>query len=105
MYAIIQVGSLQYKIAEGDVISIERLDKKEDEQVTLEKVLMLVDGKDVRVGQPFLSNIRVTAKVLKQVKGEKALSFKYLRRKNHNWRKGHRRQLTNLSITKIAAAS
>ena len=105
MYVIIQIGSLQYKVAEGDIISIEKLEKKENDAVTLEKVLLLSDGQSVRVGQPFLNNVRVTAKVLKDTKGEKELSFKYLRRKNHNWRRGHRQQLTNLSITKIAATS
>ena len=105
MYAVIQIGSFQYKIAEGDVIDIEKLEKKEDDQVTLEKVLLFTDGKHVRVGQPYLNDIRITAKVLKHHRGEKALSFKYLRRKNHNWRKGHRQSLTSLSITKIAASS
>ena len=105
MYAIIQVGSLQYKVAEGDVISTELLEKKENDTITLEKVLLFTDGQNVRVGQPFLTNVRVTAKVVEHTRGEKELSFKYLRRKNHNWRRGHRQQLTNLSITKIAATS
>ncbi len=103
MYAVVELGSLQFKVTEGDVIDAQLIDKKEDSSITLDKVLMLIDGQNVRVGQPYLHDVRVTAKILKQHLDDKVLSFKYQRRKNNNWRKGHRQKLTSLSITKISA--
>ncbi len=102
MYAVVQLGSSQYKVKEGDVIEAQLLGKKDNESVTLDKVLLFADGQSVKVGQPFLTDVRVSAKVLGEVKGEKAFSFKYLRRKFSSWRKGHRQKYTRLSITKIS---
>ncbi len=101
MHAIVELGSLQYKVAEGDVIEAERLKEKADKEITFEKVLLLVDGDNVRVGQPYLNDVKITAKVVGETQGEKLISFKYQRRKNNHWKKGHRQKLTALSISKI----
>ena len=105
MHAVVEVGSLQFKVAQGDVIDVQLIDKEEKSEVTLDKVLMLIDGDTIKVGQPYLSNVRVSAQILNQHLADKVLSFKYQRRKNNNWRKGHRQKLTTLSITKISAGS
>ena len=102
MYTIVQVGSLQYKVAAGDTIEVDRFDAQEGKSINLDKVLFYSDGKDVRIGQPFLKDVKVTAKVLGETLGEKKISFKYSRRKDWSWKKGHRAQLTSLNITKIS---
>ena len=102
MFAIVQLGSLQYKVAEGDTIDAQLLDEKEGKSLIIDQVLFFTDGKTVKIGQPFLKDVKVTAKVLAHHKDEKKLSFKYLRRKDKYWRQGHRQKLTQLNITKIA---
>ena len=102
MFAIVQVGSQQFRIAEGDSIDTQLFDKKEGSSITLDKILFFSDGSAVKIGQPFLKDVKVTAKVVRHFKADKAISFKYRRRKNSLWKKGHRQQLTTLNITKIA---
>ena len=102
MYVVVQVGSKQYKISEGDVINTELLDTKEGSSVTLDKILLLADGSAVKIGQPYLKSVKVTAKVIRHHLADKVISFKYRRRKDSLWKKGHRQQLTSLNITKIA---
>ncbi len=102
MFAVVQVGSLQYKVAEGDTIETQKLDGEKGSKVTLDQVLIYSDGKDVRIGQPHVKGVSVAAEVVSQVLGEKLISFKYRRRKTSSWKKGHRQQLTSLKITKIS---
>ena len=101
MYAVIQLGSSQYRVAEGDSIIAHRLSEKEGKTITLDKVLFFYDGKNVHVGQPFLKNIKITAKVMGQVLADKVVAFKFRRRKNYAKKRGHRQKLTTLNITKI----
>ncbi|OGX26845.1 MAG: 50S ribosomal protein L21 [Omnitrophica WOR_2 bacterium RIFCSPHIGHO2_01_FULL_48_9] len=103
MQAIVKIGSLQYTITEGDVIEVNRLESQDGKSITLDKILFYSNGKDVRVGQPYLKDVKVTAKVDGHVLGEKLRFHKYRRRKNSAWTKGHRSKLTALTITKIAA--
>ncbi len=103
MYAVIQIGSFQYKVSEGDTIETQLLDSKEGDKITLEQVLLVVDDLKVEIGQPFLKSAKITAQVVRHLKGPKAISFKYRRRKDSKWKKGHRQNLTALSITKISA--
>ena len=102
MFAVVQVGGSQFKVGEGDNIDINGIDEKEGKSVTLDKVLMFADGHDIRVGQPFLKEVKITATVLKHFLNERVISYKYRRRKNSAWKKGHRQQRTSLNITKIA---
>jgi large subunit ribosomal protein L21 len=102
MYAIVQVGSQQYKVAEGDIVSVQKLDV-EGPSLRLEKVLLLEDGDKVKIGQPFLTDVKVTAEIVEQEKDDKVVSFKYSKRKNTSWKKGHRQKLTTLKISKIDA--
>src|SRR6185295_6690715 len=102
MYTIVKVGSSQYKVSEGDTIHVKHIETEEGKTVTLDKVLLLDDGTDVRIGQPYLKNVKVTAKVVKQTLGEKLIAFKFRRRKNYAKKKGFRAQLTELTISKIS---
>ena len=105
MFAIVECGSQQYKVSEGDSIETQLLDAKSEKTITLEKVLFFSDGPHVKIGQPYLEDVKVTAKVGDQHLANKAISFKYLRRKNVSWKKGHRQKYTTLNITKISVNS
>jgi len=101
MYAIIEVGAKQYTIKKGDIIDVEKQAVKEGRDITLNKVLLVSKDKKVDLGQPYVKDAKVEAVVLKQIKGEKVISFKYRRRKASHWKKGHRQQLTRLKIKEI----
>ena len=101
MYAIIEVGAKQYTIKKGDIIDVEKQAVKEGGDITLNKVLLVSKDKKVEAGQPYVKDAKVEAVVLKHIKGEKVISFKYRRRKSSHWKKGHRQQLTRLKIKEI----
>ncbi len=101
MYAIIEVGAKQYTIKKGDIIDVEKQSVDEGQDIPLKKVLLVSKDKKVEVGQPYVKDAKVEAVVLKHIKGEKLISFKYRRRKSSHWKKGHRQQLTRLKIKEI----
>ena len=100
MYAIIKTGGKQYKVAEGDVLSIEKLDAEVGAEVSFE-VLMLVDGSDVKVGKPVVDGAAVTAKVVEHGKGPKVTVFKYKPKKDYRKTQGHRQPYTKVEILSI----
>ena len=101
MYAVIETGGKQYKVSEGDVIFIEKLDAAEGDSVTFDKVLVVADGENVNVGVPAVEGASVTAKVEKQGKAKKIYVFKMKRKKNYRRKKGHRQPFTKVTIEKI----
>ena len=103
MYAVIETGGKQYKVSEGDVIFIEKLEVAEGDSVTFDKVLVVADGENVTVGAPLVSGATVTAKVEKQGKAKKIYVFKMKRKKNERKKKGHRQPFTKVTIEKINA--
>jgi len=103
MYAVIQLGTSQYKVSEGDLIEVDRMDQKEGKSLMLDKVLMFAKGTDVRIGQPLLKDVKVTAKVVSSNSGKKVTTLKYRRCKNSATRSGQRPKLTALNIMKITA--
>lgn len=103
MFAVVRTGGKQYKVAENDVITVERLAAEAGATVTLDDVLMLGAGADVTLGAPAVSGASVSAEVLNQVRGDKILVFKKKRRKGYRRTRGHRQDLTVLRITAIAA--
>ncbi len=98
-----QVGNEQIKASEGDIIEVGRITGKDGDTMKLDKVLMCVKDQDVRIGQPFLKDVRVEAKIVKQSLGQKTIAFKYRRRKSSASKVGHRQKLTALQIVKISA--
>lgn len=102
MYAIVQIGAGQYKVAEGETVAVPKINAEAGKNVTLDKVLLVSEGDHVTVGQPFVSGAKVTAKVVDQVLGEKVVAYKYRIRKDSAQKIGYRKKLTALSITKIA---
>jgi large subunit ribosomal protein L21 len=100
-YAIVQTGGKQYRVAEGDLIDVEKLDVAAGNDTTLD-VLFFADGDKVQLGSPLLAGASVTAEVIDQHKGEKVIAYKYKRRKGYHRTVGHRRQLTRLKIKSIS---
>jgi large subunit ribosomal protein L21 len=102
-YAVIQTGGKQYRVAEGDVIDVEKLDFEAGADATFDQVLLVSDGERVSIGAPLVSGAAVTAEVVEQRKAPKVVAFKYKRRKGYHRTVGHRRQLTRLKIKTISA--
>jgi large subunit ribosomal protein L21 len=102
-YAIIQTGGKQYRVSEGDVLSVEKLNVEAGKETTFSDVLLVVNGDKVNLGTPLVSGASVKAQVVEQYKDDKVIAFKFKRRKGYHRTVGHRRQLTELKITKISA--
>ena len=102
MYAIVSTGGKQYKVAEGDVIDVEKLDAQPGEKVAL-TALMLADGATVVTDVEELASKQVEAEVVDQFKGKKVLVFKLKKRKRYHRTRGHRQNLTKLKITAVPA--
>ena len=100
MYAIIATGGKQYRVCEGDVIYIEKLDVEVDSTVSFDVLLVGNDG-DVKVGTPVVEGVKVEGKVVGQVRGDKIIVFKYKSKKNYRRKQGHRQPYTKVEITKI----
>ena len=101
MYAVIVTGGKQYRVSQGDKVRVEKLDAAEGDSVELDKVLMVVDGDDIRIGAPVLDGGKVTAEVKAHGRGDKVEIVKFRRRKHHMKRQGHRQAFTELEITGI----
>jgi large subunit ribosomal protein L21 len=101
MYAVIESGSKQYRVAEGDVIRVEKLPVEVGKKVDLERVLMVSDGNEMKVGTPVLEGAQVTATVKGHGRGKKIIVYKH--RKNYHKKQGHRQDYTSLQIDKISA--
>lgn len=103
MYAIVKTGGKQYKVAPGDILSIEKLAVEPGAQVELEAIC-IVDGDKVEADPAKAAATKVTAVVLDQFKGEKQLVFKFKKRKNYKKLRGHRQQLTRVQIESVGSA-
>lgn len=101
MYAIIQTGGKQYKIEEGNILDVELLEAGNKGYVEFNEVLLLNDGSKIIIGNPHVKNCSVKAEIIGEVKGPKVISYKYILRKNHHKKKGHRQQYSKVKITKI----
>lgn len=99
MFAVIKTGGKQYKVAEGDVLRVEKLEA--EGEVVFDEVLLVVNG-EVNVGRPRVAGAKVTAKVLEQGKGDKKIVFKYKSKTRQHKMKGHRQLYTKIQITKIS---
>lgn len=105
MYAVIETGGKQYRVAQGDVIKVEKLDGAAGDAVEFDKVLLISDGSDkVVLGAPFVDGGKVTATVKTQGRHRKVEIIKFRRRKHHMKRQGHRQMFTELEITGIQGA-
>ena len=103
MYAIIKTGGKQYRVSEGDVITIEKLDVAAEGTVSFDEVATVVKDGDVKVGTPLVDGAKVTGTVLEHGKAKKILVFKYKAKSNYRRRQGHRQPFTKVRIEKIEA--
>lgn len=102
MFAVIKSGGKQYKVAENDIIQVEKLTAEAGSKVDLDTVLMIGEGADIDVGSPVLEGATVTAEVVEQARADKIIVFKKKRRQNYRRKKGHRQALTVLKILEIS---
>ena len=100
MYAVIVTGGKQYKVAEGEVLDVEKLEGKAGDVLTFKPIMCAKDGQSV-VGAPEVEGASVTGEVVKQGRGDKILVFKYKAKKNYRKRQGHRQPFTQIKINKI----
>lgn len=104
MYAVIETGGKQYRVQEGDVITIEKLNAEAGDKVTFDKVLLMSDGKEVKVGTPYLAEA-VTGSVVENGKGKKVIIFKYKAKKDYRKKQGHRQPYTAVKIESLGKAA
>ena len=102
MFAIIETGGKQYKVNEGDVIFVEKLEVAEGDKITFDRVLVVSDAVGIKVGAPVVEGATVTANVVKNGKGKKVVVMTYKSKKNEKRKMGHRQPYTKVQIEKIA---
>ncbi len=102
MFAVLKTGGTQYKVTQGDVIQVEKLDGKVGDKVTLDQILMISEDDKVDVGSPMVQGSQVTGEIIDQGKGKKILVFKKIRRKKYRRKNGHRQFITHLKIIEIS---
>lgn len=102
MYAVIKTGGKQYRVAEGTVLKVERLDVAAGESLDISDVLLIANGEEMKVGAPMIEGAKVTAEVISHGRGAKIKIIKFKRRKHHRKQMGHRQWFTELKITSIA---
>ncbi len=103
MHAIIVTGGKQYKVAQGDVLYVEKLPVDAGDTVKFDQVLAVIDGDKATFGQPTVAGASVEANVVKNGKGKKVIVFKYKPKKNYKRKQGHRQPYTKIEITKVNA--
>jgi large subunit ribosomal protein L21 len=105
MYAVIQTGGKQYRVAEGETLRVEKLPATPGDKLSFSPLLFADDGGNVQIGKPNVSGIKVEAEVMEQGLGAKIVIFKYKRRKSYRRKTGHRQPFTALKIVSIKAGA
>ncbi len=101
MYAVIETGGKQYRVKQGDVLFVEKLDADEGDTIDIDKVLLVSNEGNVSAGKPYVDGAKVEAKVLEQGKAKKIIVFKIKAKKNYRKKQGHRQPFTKLKIESI----
>ncbi|MHC8440988.1 MAG: 50S ribosomal protein L21 [Candidatus Eutrophobiaceae bacterium] len=105
MYAVIQTGGKQYKVAEGDRLAVEKLNVEAGTSLDIERVLMVTNGEQTRIGTPYLAGAKVTVSIDEHGKNDKVSYVKLRRRKHYRRQGGHRQPCTHITITQIVESS
>lgn len=101
MYAIVETGSKQYCVSPGQLLEVEKVKGDVGETVNLERVLLLFDGKETKVGFPFVPGAKVVSEITQQRRAKKVIVFKFRRRTKYRRKQGHRQSLTRLRVKEI----
>lgn len=104
MYAIVRAGGKQYRVAEKDVIEVNKLTAAEGDEIVLGEVLLVSDDSGVKIGSPYVTGAKVVGKIARHYQGRKVRGFTYKPKKSSSRRYGHRQQLTSVAIEKIQLA-
>ncbi len=103
MYAVIESGGKQHRVAPGEGVTVEKLAGEVGDAVSFDKVLLTSDGENISVGKPYLENVTVEGHITRQDRHRKIVVFKYKRRKNYRRKRGHRQHFTLVQIDDIKA--
>jgi large subunit ribosomal protein L21 len=101
MHAVIFTGGKQHKVKEGETLKIEKLDNEINDSIVFDKVLLIDDGSDIKIGAPYLEGAKVLAEIIDQGRDKKVHILKFKRRKHHMKQMGHRQYFTKVKITNI----
>jgi len=101
MYAVVETGGKQYRVAPGETLEVDRLENEAGKPVVLDRVLFVADDGKFSVGAPTVANATVSADVVEHFRGEKKIAFKMKRRKGYHRTVGHRQELTRIKISEI----
>jgi len=101
MYAVIKTGGKQYRVEEGDILRVEKIEVGTGDTIDFDQVLLVADGDDIKVGQPLVEGAKVSAEVVEQGRHKKIHVVKFRRRKHHRKQQGHRQWYTAVKITGI----
>lgn len=101
MYAVIETGGKQYRVQEGDVVTVERLNVEAGQKIEFDKVLVLAGEGDLKVGTPYVEGAKVTGEVVENGKGKKVIIFKYKAKKDYRKKQGHRQPYTMVKIESL----
>ena len=103
MFAVVEINKKQYLVEKGDTLEVQRIKDQKDKAV-FDKVLLLSDGKKVKIGTPYVDKAKVEAQIVEEKKGKKVIVYKYKRRKKYRIKRGHRQIYTTIKITRIATS-
>lgn len=104
MYAIVKAGGRQYRVAQDDVISVDKLAASEGDEIVLDKVMLVSGDSGITIGSPYVAGAKVVGQVVRQFKGPKIRGFTYKPKKDERRHYGHRQQLTSVAIKEIKLA-
>ena len=105
MYAIVETGGKQYQVEEGRYVDVELLGEEKDAKIVFDKVVMIVNGKKSKVGQPYVANAKVEGTILKTDRAKKIIVFKQRPKKGYRKKQGHRQEFTRVMINKIKTSA
>ena len=101
MYAIVETGGKQYQVEEGRYVDVELLEGEKDAKIVFDKIVMLVNGKKSKVGQPYVAGASVEGKIMLHDRAKKVIVYKYKRKTGYHKKNGHRQAFTKVKIEKI----
>jgi large subunit ribosomal protein L21 len=101
MFAVVEIGGHQYKVAENDTLFVDRQSGEPDDKITFDRVLLVNSGKSIKIGTPVVDKVSIDATIVRNLKADKVIVFKKKRRKGYQKRNGHRQHLTEIKIGKF----